>query len=363
MILLLTFLAANDIGALIKLDQSSLLRNKIRFARACVRVNIQGPLLEFAEVCRVGDLVHGYVIWYKDFSSGCSFCGEISHEIDACPLLTSPKKEILVQLLENPKQKDFFLTMAKASSQAIHEITAEQAKVVHVQSKHFKRNDASPKVPVVSSIKSKNSAGILPTPRNVGLVIKEPVYGSHGSAGSELPLPPIYRKGKGKLVMANPVVSDDSSDDEATILEPLVPLHLPKPTGLEMEYASESLSPLCSPPSLGVFCPSDLVSDSQLQAHQIFPDQGLEMVGTDKEDDTTFLVDPEDSESFGELNSLAGNSFHSLHSDSSLVKQIEHLGMDPALPIILYSQSGSIRRRVDDMEIDDASSALKRKRN
>ena len=89
-------LAANNIGALIKLDQSSLLKNKIRFARACVRVNIQAPLLEFAEIYRVGDLVHGYVIYYEDFSVGCSFCGEIAHVIDVCPLLNAPKREISV---------------------------------------------------------------------------------------------------------------------------------------------------------------------------------------------------------------------------------------------------------------------------
>ena len=92
-------LDANDIGALIKLDQRSLLRNKIRFARACVRVDIQGPLLEFAEVSRSGDLVNGYVIWYEDFSSGCSFCGEIAHLIGVCPLLNSPKKDLTIQLL------------------------------------------------------------------------------------------------------------------------------------------------------------------------------------------------------------------------------------------------------------------------
>ena len=96
-------LVANNIGALIKLDQRSLLRNKIRFARACVRVNIQGPLLEFAKINRSGDLVHGYVIWYEDFSLGCSFCGEISHLIEVCPLLNSPKKELTIQLLKSPK--------------------------------------------------------------------------------------------------------------------------------------------------------------------------------------------------------------------------------------------------------------------
>lgn len=85
-------LAANDIGALVKLDQWSLLRNEIRFLRACVRADIQDPFLEFAEVSRVGDIINDYVIWYEDFSFGCSFCGEDSHIIDVCPLHNSPQK-------------------------------------------------------------------------------------------------------------------------------------------------------------------------------------------------------------------------------------------------------------------------------
>lgn len=96
-------LAVNDIGIFVKLDKRSILRNKIRFARACVRVNIKGPLLEFVEVCRVGDLVHGYVVWYEDFSLGFSFCGEHAHVVDAFPLLTTPKKEVTVQLVKNRK--------------------------------------------------------------------------------------------------------------------------------------------------------------------------------------------------------------------------------------------------------------------
>lgn len=39
---IVNLLAANEIGALIKLDQRFLMRNKIHFARACVRVDIQG---------------------------------------------------------------------------------------------------------------------------------------------------------------------------------------------------------------------------------------------------------------------------------------------------------------------------------
>lgn len=62
-------LASNDIYVLIMLYQRSLLRNKICFARASVRVNIQGSMLEFVEVSRIGDLIHGYVIWHEDLSS------------------------------------------------------------------------------------------------------------------------------------------------------------------------------------------------------------------------------------------------------------------------------------------------------
>ncbi|XP_048493469.1 uncharacterized protein LOC125494014 [Beta vulgaris subsp. vulgaris] len=96
---------ANNVGVLIKLDYSSLLRNKIRFARACIRVDITAPLLEYAELSHVVGQVCGYVIWYKDFSSGCSFCGCEEHTIDVCPLLHAPKKEITVSLLKSPKTK------------------------------------------------------------------------------------------------------------------------------------------------------------------------------------------------------------------------------------------------------------------
>lgn len=58
-------------------------------------------LLKYVEF--IGDLVDGYVIWYDDFSSGCSFCGEVAPEIDVCPLLNSPKKKIMVQFLKTPK--------------------------------------------------------------------------------------------------------------------------------------------------------------------------------------------------------------------------------------------------------------------
>ena len=83
----------------------------------------------------------------------------------------------------------------------------------------------------------------------------------------------------------------------------------------------------------------------------------------DKNDGTTFLLYNVGSGGLGDLNSFAKNSFHSLHFDSTIVKHIEQMGIDSTRLVLLSSQYGSIRRREEDMESDDASSTLKRKRN
>ncbi|XP_048502750.1 uncharacterized protein LOC125498562 [Beta vulgaris subsp. vulgaris] len=220
----------------------SLLRHKIRFARACVRVDIKSPLLEFAEVCRHGDLVQGYVIWYEDFSSGCSFCGSDDHIIDCCPLLTSPKKEMKVRLMKNPTHNYLYDNLGKAG-QANLDTTAEQAYVVQAQAKHV-ANAAMGKMakkvvppkkrynPVRSSFSKKtnvfheridDSNPLVGIPENValksshGIVIKEPseVPRSAGKASEVGLVPPavaekkmrtdaMLDKGKGKLIIASP---------------------------------------------------------------------------------------------------------------------------------------------------------------
>ncbi|KMS98541.1 hypothetical protein BVRB_4g092300 [Beta vulgaris subsp. vulgaris] len=239
----------------------------------------------------------------------------------------------MVQLLKNPKQRDLFLSMAKAFGQEIHGFTAEQAKVVHVQSKHIKKSAPNPKLfvapPPSKEYCFRRYSPFLPTPRKTGIVFKDHAPGGPGYDAGKLPLHPLHENGKGKLLAINPVVSDDSFHDEATILAPLVPLHLSMLVGQEMEHVSESLSPLCSPAPLRVFCPCKLLSESQLKAHQGFSEHCLDDMGSGKNDDTSYLVENGDSESLGEFNSLVDHSFHSLHSDSSIVKQIEQLGMDP----------------------------------
>lgn len=51
-------LLTNHVGSLIKLDSRSLLRHKIRFHHACIRVDITNPLLEYAEVLRFGGVAY-----------------------------------------------------------------------------------------------------------------------------------------------------------------------------------------------------------------------------------------------------------------------------------------------------------------
>lgn len=69
-----------------------------------MRVDIIEPLLEYAEIKRAGGKTCGHIIWYRDFSTGCSSCGCDDHNIDKFPLLTAPYKEVKVCLLKNPKQ-------------------------------------------------------------------------------------------------------------------------------------------------------------------------------------------------------------------------------------------------------------------
>ena len=82
-----------------------MLKHKIRFARACVRVDITEPLLEYAEITRASGVKCGYLLWYEDFSIGYSFCGCDDHIIDDCLILSPPQKEIKVMLMKHPKKK------------------------------------------------------------------------------------------------------------------------------------------------------------------------------------------------------------------------------------------------------------------
>lgn len=70
-----SLLALNNVRVLVKLDSRSLLRNKIQFARACVRSDNTKLLLEYPEVERVGGETCAYIISHEEYFVGYSFCG------------------------------------------------------------------------------------------------------------------------------------------------------------------------------------------------------------------------------------------------------------------------------------------------
>lgn len=104
--------------ALIRLHPRAVLRHKIGFAQACVRLDITQYLLEYAKIKRSLGFSSSYLIWYEDFSSGCSFCGNEDHAIDLCPLLNAPPKDVKICLLKGPEQKNLVELLSQASRQA-----------------------------------------------------------------------------------------------------------------------------------------------------------------------------------------------------------------------------------------------------
>ncbi|KMT12800.1 hypothetical protein BVRB_4g088940 [Beta vulgaris subsp. vulgaris] len=205
-----------------------------------------------------------------------------------------------------------------------------------------------------------SAAGLLPTPISKGVIINEA-----GKTGPQVPkkLPEIHGKGKGKMRISQVLHSDDSSDDEAPFLQPLV--SSPAGPAVGKIVGATGLAPLILPnPPIQVFSPSDLFDDNQFSA--LTPTENPSEAGYfgTMADDETFCINEQDDDSGSGLHPLTETSFHSLHSDNSIIKELGRMGVDATHPVELSSQSGSIKRRIEDKEDeDDASSALKRKRN
>ncbi|KAL2945510.1 hypothetical protein RDABS01_006268 [Bienertia sinuspersici] len=94
--------SSNGLGKLIKLDQRSILRNKIRFIRACISTDITSRLDSNATIRCSDGVTRGYFVWYEDLSEGCAFCGNDSHSIDNCPILQKPKSEFKITVKPTP---------------------------------------------------------------------------------------------------------------------------------------------------------------------------------------------------------------------------------------------------------------------
>ena len=369
---------ANNVGVLIKLDSNSLLRNKIRFARACIRVDITAPLLEYAELSRGGGECVG--MSYEDFSSGCSFCGCEDHTIDACPLLHAPKNEINIYLLKSPKQKNFVDILSLATRQDHLATRAVEANVVQAKpksnfgsygNKHGLHNNSK------NFSKFVTPAGESGPPvgkRNVsGVIIKEP-----SKVVPSPPVIPIYGKGKGKAVMFAfaPYYDNDSGsdDDSANVAAPpqlpfspcfqaslLDYSHCENGEGEGLALApSVPLGVELSPVPLQVIYPDNYYHANQFGPLVQVSDQNygsFSLFESGVENDTMIILD--DSKSESDIQALNETSFHSIDSESSIVRHINAMGVEQEPPYP-YSLSSAAKRRKGNNGDDSASLDLKR---
>ncbi|KAL2906963.1 Protein lifeguard 1, partial [Bienertia sinuspersici] len=198
-----TLIEANDIGKLIKIDQRSLLRNRIRFVQACMAL-------------------------HEDFSQRCSFCGDIEHSIDDCPILNTPPKEVRITVKKAPiLQKK----IPQNHTCPVDETTNQETTTTYIvkakykvktntnptnkQSTNLKSNPKSSNRPTRGTrignpnvVQTKNKAKTLPTNPNdkgkVKLVSNDPDGPLEESCDEEIPSPKMEGK-------TNPMAGESSS--------------------------------------------------------------------------------------------------------------------------------------------------------
>lgn len=85
------------IGKVIKVDQTTLLRLKGKFARVCVNIDVTEPLPGSLVIFFKGNSMKVPLI-YKGLHKVCALCGSESHHIEVCPdLPLQTKVEIVVE--------------------------------------------------------------------------------------------------------------------------------------------------------------------------------------------------------------------------------------------------------------------------
>lgn len=354
----------NKIGKFIRLDQRSLLRNKIRFARACITVNILEPLKTYAEIVRQGGKKFGYLIWFEDFSKGCAFCGDDSHPIESCPLLHAPPKEVKIVLEKAPS----FSSMAgekptHCTRPESHPTTAQSAYVVHAKP----RQRGKAPLHAEGSVKNKNVQVPPPPPpsaREVG-PLKDTVMQQPDHQDTEVGWisVPASAKGKRSLRVASSNAPKSPSNDESHGVLPQVLI----PSSLCQHPEGVMCMPDAAPPNL-IFCGKESSSNLQLaipgNSSEFIEDEldrlEKEMWNNDPDKGPILLENSNNSTSHSNLNV---SPFLSLNSDDSFLKQIEGLEVEqPGNSSTSIPSDVSKRKGKESDEADSASTSLKRAR-
>lgn len=304
-----------------KLDSRSLLRHKIIFARAYVRVDITEPLLEYAKIKRCGGKTCGYIIWYEDFFSSCSFCGCDEHCIDKYPLLSGPQREVKVCLLKNPKQKFLADTLSKAFTQESAGTWAEQANLVLTKPKSLGRR-------LPNSTYSDGKKFTTPVAKKSGgIIIKDSL---ESSAVRKLSTPTGHDLGSGKsnlllLIKVSYMIVRLNLMMRMGALAKICPSNRAfQGSMLENEE---------------VFAPSNVDLLSLVPLYVVYLDvfegnQFAPLVGVEQRDPSLFDSDVENitlmllvGPFMDELRSQPDGSFNSINSKSSIIKNIKALGV------------------------------------
>ena len=165
-------------------------------------------------------------------------------------------------------------------------------------------------------------------------------------------------------MVSDPYDSNDSYDNEAPFLSTHVSPPIAVATCVTEFTMDVGVSPMLSPSPIQLIMSAHDADENQI-IHLVNETNHVSFSPAGHQDnEITFLLDDENTDELGELNAFAETSFHSIQSDKSIVKKIQHMGMDPSFPVEHSSHSGSTKRRIVDNECDDdPSSALKRKRN
>jgi len=226
------------IGSVIRLDPNTLLRNKGRFARVCVRIDVTKPLPGTLSISTPLSQL-AIPLTYEGLHEVCALCGKNDHILDLCPSLPAPPKmEVMVEQFKAHGLSDTNPSADHPSSSTSSDnwIRISPKKRGRTSSTLHARQGPSRPSRGVKIVEPKSPTHLPPAAPSVHPLDKgKGKLGSDPSAGSELP------SGCGQ---SGPV---------------LVPSAAPEPTEVLPEPSSDA-SPIPMPSPASVLCAAEAFS-------------------------------------------------------------------------------------------------------
>jgi hypothetical protein len=187
----------NQLGSLLKVDARTMDNERGRYARLCVQIDLEQPLIPRI---RIGNLIQK--IQYEGISAICFECGRVGHRLEACPSKIAPASPMSPKTPENTHPPSFEQDSSNFGKWMIVSRRKSVAKKA-IQ----KNTNTLPKSPVTSNAsKHRNSKPINSTSR-------DPPLEPHKAPMSSSPIP----IGKDKR---DPMKSGRKSDQSGSSKQP-----------------------------------------------------------------------------------------------------------------------------------------------